>query len=66
MTHYFPVFSDENLKEILKSKGYEDKFLKILRDIKAKQGGTYPAQLMYQEVEMCKNAVLKIQSANVS
>lgn len=33
---FTPVFSDENLKEILKSKGYEDKFLEILRDIKAK------------------------------
>lgn len=30
------VFSNENLKEILKSKGYEDKFLEILREIKAK------------------------------
>lgn len=30
------VFSDENLKEIQKSKGYEDKFLDILKEIKAK------------------------------
>lgn len=33
---FIPVFSDENLKEIQKSKGYEDKFLNVLREIKAK------------------------------
>lgn len=33
---FIPVFSDENLKEIQKSKGYEDKFLNILKNIKAK------------------------------
>ena len=30
------VFSDENLKEIIKSKGYEDKFLAVLKELKAK------------------------------
>ena len=29
------VFSDENIKEIVKSKGYEHKFLEVLKEIKA-------------------------------
>ena len=30
------VFSDENIKEIEKSKGYEQKFLEVLKDLKAR------------------------------
>ncbi|WP_243372632.1 hypothetical protein [Geotalea sp. SG265] len=33
---FVPVFSNENLQEINKSKGYEDKFLDVLRAINAK------------------------------
>jgi hypothetical protein len=33
---YVVVFSDENIKEIEKSKGYEQKFLEVLKDLKAR------------------------------
>ena len=30
------VFSDENMKEIIRSKGCEDKFIAVLRELKAR------------------------------